>query len=94
MKLINGLTCQVSPGRSVTTLQSWKKITFLKKRAREPVFLGLLGVLLLLLGVVGADDGLTGLDVGDTMAALGAKTLPACGDVTCTAAEVLGITTA
>jgi len=54
----------------------------------------LLGVALLGLGVVGADDGLTGLEVGDAVATLGAKTLPACGDVTCTVFEVLGNTTA
>lgn len=54
----------------------------------------MLGVVLLALGVVGADDGLTGLDFGDIIAALGAKILLACEDVTCTAAEVLGITTA
>lgn len=37
--------------------------------------------------MVGADDDLTGLDVGDAMALLGAKTLPAWGDVTCTVVE-------
>lgn len=69
-------------------------ITFLKNNAKEPVFFGLLGVALLVLGVVGADDGLTGLDVGDAMELLGASTLPARGDVTCTVVEVLGNTTA
>ena len=68
--------------------------TFLKNSAKEPVFLGLLGVGAFDLGVVGADDDLTGLDVGDAMALLGAKTLPAWGDVTCTVVEVLGSTTA
>ena len=56
--------------------------TFLKNRAKEPVFLGLLGVGTFDLGVVGADDDLTGLDVGDARALLGARTLPAWGDVT------------
>jgi len=51
--------------------------TFLKNSAKEPVFLGLLGVGAFDLGVVGADDDLTGLDVGDAMVLLGAKTLPA-----------------
>lgn len=46
-----------------------------------------------ILGVVGADDGLTGLDVGDTMDVLGVKTLPALGDVTCTVVDVFGRTT-
>lgn len=67
--------------------------TFLKNSAKEPVFFGLLGVVPLALGVVGVDDSLTGLDVGDAMAPLGANTLPACGDVTCTVFEVLGRTT-
>ena len=68
--------------------------TFLKNSAKEPVFLGLLGVGTFDLGVVGAEVDLTGLDVGDAMALLGAKTLPACGDVTCTVVEVFGNTTA
>lgn len=51
--------------------------TFLKNSAKEPVFFGLLGVVPLALGVVGADDSLPGLDVGDAMAPLGANTLPA-----------------
>ena len=43
--------------------------------------------------MVGADEGLTGLDVGDTMVVLGVKILPARGDVTCTVVEVFGSTT-
>lgn len=51
--------------------------TFLKNNAKEPVFLGLLGVVTFALGVVGVDDGLTGLDAGDAVALLVVNTLPA-----------------
>lgn len=46
------------------------------------------------MGVVGAEVDLTGLEVGDAMELLGANTLPAFGDVTCTVVDVLGNTTA
>ena len=71
-----------------------ENFTFLKNSAKEPVFLGLMGVMFLPFGVPGADDALSGLDIGDVIDELGVKALPAWGDVTCTVVEVLGSTTA
>ena len=56
--------------------------------------MGLVGVKTFPLGVVGVDDGLTGLDVGDAVVLLVVNTLPAWGEVTCTVVEVFGNTTA
>lgn len=55
----------------------YENVTFLKNSAKEPVFLGLMGVVFLPFGVAGADDALNGLDIGDVIAALGVKALPA-----------------
>lgn len=55
----------------------YENVTFLKNSAKEPVFLGLMGVVFLPFGVAGADDALSGLDIGDVIAALGVKALPA-----------------